>query len=123
MNQSKRNAMQAYFESKISDCAAKTAALHADDRTDEAVFVRIRMNVYDIFRTIFSVCEKSAGDDDQKLIRDFLGRLQQIPRNWHTSLAAAETHGDAEKAHIEGLKLDTIARISRDFTRIWEVEV
>lgn len=120
MNQAKHNAVLSFFESKLSDCSAEISALNADHRADEAVFMKVRMNVYDIFRTVFSACAKFTGEDDQKLVQSFLTKLRQIPQNWHSSLAVAEQHGDLEKAHIERIKLDTATEISEIFIRIWE---
>lgn len=121
MNQTKRNDAHSYFESRISACKADIAALNADDRQAEAIFVKIQLNVYDIFNTVLSAAEKSAGDDDGKLLEFFLTRLQQIPQNWNTALANAGQHGDVEKAHLEQIKLDAAAEIRQAFEQIWEV--
>lgn len=118
----KQQATISWFESKIAGCTEEITALQAESRADEAVFAKIRMNVYDIFRTVFSVCVQTAGDNDRKLVEDFLSRLQQIPRSWQASLSTAEAHGDVKKACIEQLKLDAAGEIQQVFCRVWEVE-
>lgn len=121
MNQEKRSASYAYFDTQIRTCSAEAAMLGADDRADEAVFVKIRLNVYDIFRTVFSVAARNAAEDDDKLTQFFFTKLQEIPRNWHVSHTSAEAHGNSEKAHIERIKLDTAEEIAENLRQIWEV--
>lgn len=111
MNQEKRDKLNAYFADKLAACAAEAAALAADDRKDEAIFAKIRGNVYDIFRTVFSATGNAEG---------FRQKLDQIPRNWQTARQLAETHGDSARAHIEDIKLQTAAEIRRVFETIRE---
>lgn len=122
MNEIKREKTVSYFADRIADCKRNAQTLTADDRTDEAVFAKVQMNVYDIFLTVFSVAVNSSGEDDQKLVQFFLTRIQQIPQSWHTALANAEQHGETEKAYIERIKLETVSEIKNEFARIWEVE-
>ena len=121
MNELKRENTASYFADRIVQCNKLAQELASDDRADEAVFAKVRMNVYDIFNTIFSVAVKTSGQDDQKVVQFFLTRIQQIPQSWHTALANAEQHGETEKAHIERIKLDVVAEIKKEFERIWEV--
>lgn len=121
MNDMKRENTASYFADRIAQYKKLAQELTFDDRADEAVFAKVRMNVYDIFSTIFSVAVKTAGQEDEKVVQFFLTRLQQIPQSWHTALANAEQHGDTEKAHIERIKLDAVAEIRKEVERIWEV--
>lgn len=102
--------MKAYFDEEIRRCEALAQECAADDRGDEAVFARVEMNVYDIFRTVYDVAGKNTKNDGEKA-RFFETKLTQIPENWQTALEKANAHGDTEKAYIEGLKLETAARI------------
>ena len=47
--------MKPYLEERIAACRQKEAALVADSRADEAVFEKIRANVYEIFLTIWNM--------------------------------------------------------------------
>ena len=120
MNEQKISKTVRYFAERTAQCKALAQQLAADDRADEAVFEKIRMNVYDIFSTIFSVAIKNAGQEDEQTVQFFLTRLQQIPGSWQTALALAEAHCETEKAHIERIKLETVAEIRKEFTQIWE---
>ena len=121
MNDMKRENTVSYFADRIAQHRKLVQELTSDDRADEAVFAKVKMNVYDIFNTIFSVAVKTSGQDDQKIVQFFLTRIQQIPQSWHTALANAEKHGETEKAHIERIKLNVVAEIQKEFERIWEV--
>lgn len=120
MNKAKQNQTHMYFQLAKAKCQQEIAALQADHRSDEAVFAKIRMNVYDIFQTVFTAAEKAAGEED-KLLSFFQERLDSISVNWQSALEKAQQHGEAEKAHIEGIKLETLRQIEEEISRIWEV--
>ena len=111
-----------YTKQAIEYVEKEAAALEQDNRRDEAAFAKIRLNVYDIFRTVFTVALSSAGEDKSKAADFFLTKLEQIPKNWHTSLELARQHGNDTKAHIEQIKLDTAAEIRSMFASIREVQ-
>ena len=116
MNEIKQATFLSCLNEKIAACATEAKALELDDRRDEAVFAKIRMNVYDIFRTVFKA---SVTQNDADAF--FLEKLEQIPENWRTSLSMTLQHGNTEKAHIEQIKLDTAAEIRRLFLQLCEV--
>lgn len=95
-----------YLTSQVSACQRRCAELQADQREDEAVFEKIRCNVFDIFRTVLTAAEKQP--DPPAFFRS---RLDQIPASWEKALEQAEKHGDAEKAHIESVKLEAVRQI------------
>lgn len=119
MTENKREQICLYFESEITRCKLQEQRLLSDERTDEAIFEKIRMNVFQIFHSVFSVAVKTCGDDDEKIRQFFLSKAEQIPQNWNTSLKKAEEHNDIEKAHIESIKLETICKIKATFEKIW----
>ena len=121
MNEKKIEETAGFFADRIARCKQLAQTLSSDDRADEAVFAKIQMNVYDIFNTVFSVAVNTSGQNDTKIVQFFMTRIQQIPGSWHTALANAEQHGEAEKAHIERIKLDVVTQIQKEFERIWEV--
>lgn len=105
------NQINTYFEGRIAACQAAVVALHADNRPDEAVFEKIRMNVYDIFHTVYTAGGKVSGGDAVKHLDFLRKRLEEISGSWQTALEAAQSHGNSEKAHIEQIKLDAVAEI------------
>ena len=87
-------------------CHQRREVLTADHRSDEARFEQIRANVYGIFRAVYA----SLQSDPAALER----KLRDIPAAWEESLRLAQRHGDAEKAYIEQIKLETAAEILRE---------
>ena len=102
----KRKEFTAYLAACTESCREQIKKLSSDGREDEAVFAKIKLNVYDIFKTVFN----ALGDEEK-----FLGKLTEIPAAWQASLEKAEAHGDSEKAHIERIKLETVNEIREKF--------
>lgn len=107
-----------WFNTQIGYADNQIQYLTEESRGDEAVFIKVRKNILDIFRTVLYVSEKSG----QSAPDFFLARLHQIPQNWHASMLAARAHGDAEKAYLEQLKINTAEEIRQVFIRIMEDE-
>lgn len=84
-------------------------ALRAEGRGDEATFERIRANIYDICRTVYAVCARTA--EASAFQSAYLQKLDRLPQSWEASLALAREHGDDAKAFIEQLKLNTLASV------------
>lgn len=112
--------LESYLEERITACKQRSKLLAEEDRKDEGNFEKIRANVYDIFKTILSVAEKTCGEDDLAKRRFFLQKTEQIPANWAASREKAKQNGDAEKMHIESIKLDTVQEIKNMCMQIWE---
>ena len=113
MNEVTRTELLRRMDAMIADCASQVKALEQDERRDEAVFANIRMNVYDIFRTVLKTAFSQPNPE-----AFFLEKLDQIPASWRTSLSMALQHGKDEKAHIEQTKLDAAAQIRSLFLEV-----
>lgn len=123
MTERKINETIRFFTEQMDNYKSIAQRCHSDDREDEAVFAKIQCNVYGIFNSVFSVAVETAGQEEGKTAEFFLTRMEQIPRSWHTALANAEQRGETEKAHIERLKLDAVAKIRAEFARIWGISI
>ena len=108
------NEFLTWCDERTRDCMQQKATLTADGRGDEAAFMQIRANVYGIFRT---VCTALKGD-----IAQLQARLTSIPAAWETALTDAETHGDVQRAHIERIKLETVAGIRHYVNNLQEAK-
>ena len=87
-------------------CKARADALTADNRQDEAVFEKIRGNVFEIFTAVLNAARKQSDPADF-----FRRQLTAIPANWEAALEKAEAYGDEAKAHTERIKLDAVRAI------------
>ncbi|MDD4658974.1 MAG: hypothetical protein PHW26_08055 [Eubacteriales bacterium] len=120
MNEQTQNAVFVYFNEEIAACQRRQKELLADNRADEATFMKIRANVFDIFKTVLSVAIRTVKSGSSAEIKDFfLGKTEQIPANWKIAYAKAAEHGDVERMHYESIKLEAIAEIRETFEKIW----
>lgn len=93
-------------------------ALVADDRADEAKFLKAKANIYDVFGTLFDVSVKQAKDDVVECRELFLKKAEMVPQNWKKSLEAAKAHDDVEKIMMEETKLSTAEEIVEKFEEL-----
>lgn len=111
-----------YFDGQIASCELRRKELLDDGRTDEAVFERIKENVYDIFRKVLFAACKNSNEDADAARCFFLQKLEQIASDWKVSYEKAKEHDDAVKAQIEEIKLCAAGEIRENFVMIWEEE-
>ena len=114
--------LNSYFDKQISLCKQCNKNLLTDERMDEANFEKVKANIYDIFRTIFSVAVKNSKGDFEAIKRFFILKIEQIPSNWVIAYNTAKQHDDTVKMQIEQIKLDTVSEIRQMFITIWEEE-
>lgn len=95
-----------WCDDRMAACQQCKQELLRDQRGDEAKFEQIRANVYGIYRAVYA----ALSTQPEALMK----KLQAIPAAWEVSLRLAEEHGDAEKAHIERIKLATSAEIMQE---------
>jgi hypothetical protein len=98
--------LEKFMNEQAEACKARAAALTADNRQDEAVFEKIRGNVFEIFTAVLNAARKQSDPVDF-----FRRQLTAIPANWEAALEKAEAHGDEAKAHTERIKLDAVRAI------------
>lgn len=112
--------MTAYLDAAIARCAEREKALIADERKDEAIFEKIRANVYNIYRTILGVAAQNCGGDEGRVREFFMKQIDHIPASWRATYETAKQHNDTAKVQIEEIKLAVVQEIKTEFTKIWE---
>lgn len=114
----KLSQLNTYFAEKLAECNSQKAELLADDRRDEANLWQIRANIYDIFRTILSVAERTQKNDAR--IETFMRKkITEMANTWTDAGKKASDHGDTQKAVIEQIKVETAGEIQKAFENIW----
>ena len=114
--------LNSWFGEKIALCGKRNQELNEDGRTDEAVFEKVKANIYDVFRTVLSVAVKTGKGDPDTVKSFFVQRAEQIPAGWAAALEKAKAHHDAVRMQTEQIKLDTVQEIREKFAKIWEGE-
>lgn len=111
---------QAYFAEELTKYRTEAAALSADGREDEAVFAKIRASVGEIFPSLLNAAQSAAPGDEGNFVQK---RAAQLIASWNSARQRAEQHGDEARAHIETIKLETVAALEAGFCAIWEVQL
>ena len=114
--------LDGFFAAEIEGCRQREKALMADERRDEAVFEKIRANVYDIFRTVLSVAVKKYAGRPQEAAEFFDAKLRGIPEGWKQAYAQALQHNDAVRAQTERIKTEAAEAIRRRFDELREAK-
>jgi hypothetical protein len=115
-----------YIDEKIAEHNKKSEHYKLDDRNDEADLEKIKVNIYEIFRTLFlSDIKQLDGKDFGETVNiniygGFLLRFDTIPTNWSVSLDKAIEHGDTTKQVIEEHKLSVAKELKDKFLEIFE---
>lgn len=114
----KRNFIN-YLEKSSEDVLNEEKKLILDERKDEANLVKIKNNIYNIFKITFLSITKNEKLGEVEIKSLFTEKMESIPKNWIASYEAAKLHNDAEKTLIEEVKLQTLALIKTKFNEIW----
>lgn len=104
-----------YLADMRARCLAEEAAAKADDRRDEAIFARIRGNVYDACATIHAALEKARGADFPAA---YDRQLRSMESAWSQAWDRAAQHSDPDRTFTEDVKLAAL----RDVLARWEEE-
>lgn len=131
-----------FVDESIEKLRAEEKQLAESHRKDEANLVRIKMNIYDVCKTVYGVCaripaKKEMGkeemqttgkwqgiarcgvvsqlDGDADTVQLYLKKLEELPKNWKESLEKAKIHGDVEKQVIEETKINALEEIKEKF--------
>lgn len=91
--------------------------LKADNRTDEANFIKIKLNIYGIANSFYGNAKRNS---PHQLKDDYLKRFEQsqLEKNWENAYKEAEKYGDDDRMLIEKLKLETLNEINSTFLQI-----
>ena len=120
MTDQKVSELNRWFDEKTALCSKRNQELNEDGRADEAIFEKVKANIYDVFRTVLSVAVKTGNGDEDAVKGFFVQRAEQIPAEWGAALEKAREHNDIARMQTEQIKLDTIHEIRAEFARIWE---
>ncbi|MCL2573662.1 MAG: hypothetical protein FWE34_03810 [Defluviitaleaceae bacterium] len=91
-----------YLLEKQEHCIEESKKMTEEGREDEAIFEKVRANIYGIFTTF------KTPDVAAKMI-------DVIPKAWHESLAKAIKNNDHEKEAEERIKIAVMEDIKAEF--------
>jgi len=102
-----------YLDETIKTLQEEEQNLISSDRKDEANFVKIKINICDICKTIYTVSAKT--HDGVALKQEYIRQLTRLPENWKMSLEKAKVHNNVQKIIVEETKLEMLEAIKTKF--------
>ncbi|MBE5961932.1 MAG: hypothetical protein E7256_11240 [Lachnospiraceae bacterium] len=120
--------LEKYYEiinQEKAECEREVEFLINDDRMDEANIAKIRLNVYDIMKTITKVpyetaCKGKEEEQAEILKKEYLRMNERIPGAWKAKLARAKEREEADEILIEETKLEVATHLLEKFLEIIE---
>lgn len=109
-----------YLDATIEELKKQEKELVQTNRKDEANFIRIRINICDISKTIYNVSAKK--NSGSALKEEYVRQLTRLPENWKVSYQKAKENGDVQKILIEETKLEMLQMIKDKFENLGECE-
>lgn len=106
-----------YLEEKIAELKKEAENLDKSYRQDDAIFVKIKINVYDVCKTVFTVFKKVK--PESSLYNEYIKKLEEFERDWSASAERAKEFGDMKKFAAEESKLSALADIREKFIECW----
>ena len=87
------NGFTEFCESKILELSEEAKNLEKNYRQDDAVFVKIKINVYDVCKTVFGVFMKTK--PQESFAAEYLKKLDEFREIWSDSKEKAEKFLDS----------------------------
>lgn len=115
----KIEALNDYLVRQIAVCGQREQELRQDARQDEAVFEKIRANVYDIFHTTLMATVRICRENEAEIEPLFRQKLQWIPTAWEKARETAAQHGDDARVQLEDIKLEVVRQIRAQLAQNW----
>lgn len=96
--------------------------LKESGKIDESIFAKIRVNICEVFTTLFNVSVKKSQKADQtkeeflhELAKNYRNFIKNIPASWNVNLEKAKKHDNFEEIHKEEIKFETLKEIVEMF--------
>ena len=105
-----------WLDSAVLKLKTEQQELENFSRADEANFVKVRINILEICKTIFCVFKKVKTPDE--FAAEYLKKLSELRKVWEESRGKADEHGNVKKSVIEGIKLETLAEAEQKFREL-----
>ena len=105
-----------YLDGQIEDGKARTAEYLADGRGDDANFMKVHTNIYEICKTVSQALANrpGAGTGAAK------AQMERFRAEWSAALEKARQHDDTNRIAVEETKLAALEDILRHFGEVPE---
>ena len=100
-----------YLTQQTEACRDEIARLEEDGRKDEADFAKVRMNIYDVCRTVTNALIDRPGAGAEAVKAQF----RRFRTEWGSALEKAREHGDVRNTVIGETKLEALEDVIAHF--------
>ena len=90
-----------YLDARVEAGRKEAEGLAAEGRGDDAVFAKVRTNIYEVCRSVANTLHDRPGAGPDAVRAQF----DRLRAAWSAALGKAREHGDAAAAAIEETKL------------------
>ena len=104
----------AYLTNKIEEEKAEAEALQADGRKDDANFTKVRINIYDVCRTV-SKALMNRPDGGTAIIGE---RFERFREEWGAALEKAKQFDDIDRIAVEENKLAALEDVIAHYQEV-----
>ena len=106
----------AYLDETVEKLEVEKEELYSSDREDEANFVKIKMNICEICKSVYQVVVKQVESDSLKDV--YIQRMERISSGWIVAYEKAKEHQDVNRIMIEETKIEMLAQINGRFLEL-----
>ena len=103
-----------YLTRQIGTVQEEIKGLEAEGRRDDADFAKVRLNIYDVCKTVTNALTGRPGAGTGAVKAQF----ERFKTSWSAALDKAKTHGNARNVVVEETKLDTLADVIAHFPEV-----
>jgi len=115
-----------YVQKLMAEYNNKVKELKADNREDESILFKVRINICDIFcKMIHAADQKVAAmkiaeeaEYEKSFQKEYLNWFEKIPASWITNLELAKKHDDVIVVQTEEIKLETAELLRKKFIEL-----
>ena len=100
-----------YLTQKIEAGKKDIAGLEAEGRQDDADFAKVRVNIYDVCRTVTNALKERPGFGTAAV----RARLDGFSESWGTALEKARVHDDAKNIVVGEIKMEALKDVIAHF--------
>lgn len=102
-----------FLEEQLEIYRRQEQELVANECKDDANFIKIKVNVCGICKTLYQVaCKK---EEDALIRSEYMRLLNKLVTEWKASYEKAKEYGDMKKIVAEEMKLEVIEEIKERF--------
>ena len=105
-----------YLDSRIEEGKAKTAEFQAEGRRDDANFMKVHTNIYEVCKTVSQALMNRPGAG----VPAVGAQLERFRTEWSAALEKAKQYNNVSSIAVEETKLSALEDIAAHFREVSE---